>query len=121
MVPNLAGKTYMERLKELNLTTLDYRRRRYDLIQTYKIIKGDDDVPLQTFFQLSNTELRGHSYKLTKLRANKSVRQHTYSSRVVSEWNSLPEEIVSAKNVLVFKSKLDRLWAGGRFDTSEIY
>jgi len=118
MVPELVGKSYGERLKELNLPTLDFRRRRYDLIQTFKIIKGVDDVLPQKFFQMSETDLRGHSLKLAKPRANKSARLHSFSNRVVSEWNKLPEEIVNAETVLGFKSRLDKLWAGMRFDTS---
>ncbi len=121
IVPELIGKSYEERLHELNLTTLDFRRRRYDLIQTYKILKGVDDVLPQKFFQMSETDLRGHSLKLTKPRANKSVRLHSFSNRVITDWNKLPEEIVATKNVLAFKSKLDKLWAEMRFNTSAIF
>ena len=34
----------MERLKKLNLTTLETRRLRVDLIQMFKIVKGFDEM-----------------------------------------------------------------------------
>jgi len=36
---------YEERLKTLNLPTLAHRRRRDDMIQTFKMIKGLEDIP----------------------------------------------------------------------------
>ena len=38
LVPDLKMLSYQERLRELNLPTLYYRRNRYDLIQLFKII-----------------------------------------------------------------------------------
>ena len=38
-----------------------------DIIQVYKIFHGCDDLPATRFFQLSTTNLRGHSLKITKL------------------------------------------------------
>ena len=36
LVPELHGMSYRERLMELNLSTLEYRRKRYDIIQVFK-------------------------------------------------------------------------------------
>ena len=38
MVSNLQGKSYEERLAELDMVTLETRRRRGDMIQTFKIM-----------------------------------------------------------------------------------
>ena len=35
-------KTYREKLNELKLQTLEERRKRYDMVKAYKIIKGVD-------------------------------------------------------------------------------
>jgi hypothetical protein len=41
---------YEERLKTLNLPTLAHRRRRDDMIQTFKIIKGLEDIHVERLF-----------------------------------------------------------------------
>ena len=41
---------YEERLKRLNLTTLYIRRLRGDLIETYKIITGKENMKREKFF-----------------------------------------------------------------------
>jgi len=40
MVTNLKGRTYQERLSELNMVTLEERRKRGDLVEMYKTITG---------------------------------------------------------------------------------
>ena len=44
MVSNLRGRTYEEKLSELGMVTLETRRRRGDMIQTFKILSGIDHV-----------------------------------------------------------------------------
>ena len=74
-MPELRGLSYRERLVELNLWTLDYRRERFDIIQVFKIIHKIDDIDMSIFFSFAeNTQLRGHNLKLNKPRANKSVK-----------------------------------------------
>ena len=42
--PEIKHKTYEERMKKLDLTTLEERRVREDLIEQFKIINGYDTV-----------------------------------------------------------------------------
>jgi len=49
---------------DLTLTTLETRRKRKDLIQTFKILKTFDNVDSSAWFKLSSTVLKGHDYKL---------------------------------------------------------
>ena len=58
-----------DRLKCLNLTTLETRRTRSDLIEVFKIIKNLEDTNRDLYFKLSGTGLRGHSFKLFKPQA----------------------------------------------------
>ena len=44
ILPELRGLTYSERLESLKLPTLLYRRKRHDLIQSYKIVYCYEDV-----------------------------------------------------------------------------
>ena len=108
--------TYIvERLRALNLPSLEYRRRRGDMIQVFKIIHGLDRIPSDTFFEHSSANTRGHSLKLTKHRCLTKLRQDAFSQRIINDWNSLPEEVVNAPSVNSFKTRLDRVWAGKRF------
>ena len=45
---------YHERLKCLNVTTLKKRRTRGDLIKTYKLLTGKEDINYHKFFQMNN-------------------------------------------------------------------
>ena len=56
---------YNERLKALNLTTLEERRRRGDLIEPCKIITGKENIDCDKFFKFrDNANTKGHSMKI---------------------------------------------------------
>ena len=40
IIPSLRHLSYTDRLKKLNLETLEYRRKRADLLETYRILNG---------------------------------------------------------------------------------
>ena len=122
LVPELRGMTYEERLRELNLSTLDYRRKRFDIIQVYKIVHKIDNVDMNTFFKFAdNSGTRGHNLKLYKPKAKKSIRLNSFGHRTISTWNNLPESIVNCTSVISFKTNLDKLWRDKRYDMSEVY
>jgi hypothetical protein len=50
MISGLKG-TYEEKLKELDITTLEERRHQADMLQTFKIVRGFDKVNSETGFQ----------------------------------------------------------------------
>ena len=50
LVSTIRNKTYEDRIQDLNLTTLYLRRKRTDMIQTFKIFKGLDDLDSSQFF-----------------------------------------------------------------------
>ena len=61
---------------------------------------------------------RGHSMKLKKDQFRLNIRGHFFSLRVVNLWNALQEETVTAKNLNIFKNRLDKEWEnkGWKFD-----
>ena len=63
-------------LKVLDLTTLEERRVRGDLIQAYRIITGKDE---QFFKFRENANTGGNIMKLYKLRLKKSILQWSIS------------------------------------------
>ena len=58
-VPELRELSYEDRLKALNLTTLEARRTRGALITLYKCTTGVIDIDKQDFIQFSNRPTRG--------------------------------------------------------------
>lgn len=107
MIPSLRGLSYEQRLEKLNLTTLELRRLRGDLIEVFKIINGFEDLDVSNYFSFAHSNLRGHSYKLFKSRFSTNIGKFAFVNRVVDEWNKLPIDVVSSNTVLNFKINLD--------------
>ena len=65
LVKALSGLTYKERLLEIGLPSLEYRRLRAEMIEVYKIINQIDKINIDKFFTFAqNTGTREHSRKL---------------------------------------------------------
>ena len=117
MVSGLRGKTYDERLEELNLPTLAARREEFDMVQTYKILHGVDNVEAKQWFVLAGengsagirTRQQADELNILPSYGRTELRSNFFSVRVVKEWNSLPGELKRAKNVKQFKIKLRQL------------
>ena len=50
---------------------------------------------------------RGHTVKISKQRANSRERQCVLGLREVNKWNSLTNDIVTASNIRLFKTRLE--------------
>ena len=110
LINGFKNLSYENRLKRLKLTTLEKRRLRGDLIETFKIITGREKVDKREFFEISNNthNLRGHQYKLSVKRKRLTIRSTFFSQRVIDSWNRLPEAVVNATSINAFKNRLDR-------------
>ena len=111
MVPELKDLPYEERLKELELTTLKERRVRGDMIETYKIITGKEDIDPSKFFEMNQAD-RGdpalaRGLKISKKRWNFQPRSETFSIRVENTWNALEKAEVESTSVSDFKKNYD--------------
>ena len=118
--------TYEEKLAQVGLTTLSERRERGDMLQTFKIIHGIDDVDADTWFtKVNECHLRTrqavsvlddgsvtNSLNLMKPKSNLEVRRNFFSCRVVDHWNYLPTHVQEAKDVGDFEVKYDEFIAG---------
>ena len=103
--------SYRERLEKLKLPTLEYRRKRGDMIEVYKILNKfyDDNTIIR--FNMAKTERRGHGLKIYKERVLRlDIRKFFFKHRVVNDWNSLPEYVVTAESLNSFKNRLDKHW-----------
>ena len=101
MISALTGKTYVEKLNELNLLSLEENRERADIIQTFKIIHGFCDVNPPTWFRKINhnrvTRLTNDSVKLgnTKLQNQYQVQLHHLGSSKKMELHSTQSKTVN--------------------------
>ena len=108
MVEGLKGLSYKERLKRLNLTTLETRRIRADLIEVYKIFHGLEGLKVEDFFEVvQDSNTRGHKFKIYKRAFRTNFGKFSFGNRVTSDWNLLPAETVMAENILKFKNLVD--------------
>ena len=102
---------YNERLKYLKLDSLKFRRRRYDIIQVFRILKGIDNISPNMFFELhTGPNTRGHSLKLQKPRATKNIRLYSFSHRIIHDWNNLKQRTIDKITLNSFKTALKKEW-----------
>ena len=111
LVPELRNKTYEKRLEGLGLISLEERRVRGDMIETYKIMTGKEDVKRDIFFELApargDPEIARNA-KIYRKRVNQNKRKYFFSQRVVEKWNQLTNEEVNAAKTSGFKANYDK-------------
>ena len=76
MVYDFKNLTYEQRLRRLNITTLETRRLRGELIEVFKLVNDFDNVDFRNFFHLSTTD---HSLKIFKLSFKHDVGKITFT------------------------------------------
>ena len=111
MVPEIRELTYEERLRAMDLPTMEKRRERGDLIQIFKLLNRMDIVDNKDLLmreEIVGRSTRGHSMKLRKGRCLRDVKKYSFPQRCVEMWNELSEEVISAKSVHSFKERLDK-------------
>ena len=115
MINGIRHLDYKQRLIELNLPSLEYRRRYADMVQVYKILCKLERIEREWFFAFSNSRTRGHNKKFYKPRARLNIRKNSFSHRVIEDWNSLPHKVVNAEDLEEFKAGLTEFWMEEKF------
>jgi len=105
LVAGMQDFTYNDRLKMLGFQRLEERRMRSDLIETFKIVNRKYDINPELFFQLDESDRRGHDQKLFKKRFRLNVRKYAFSNRVI-DWNLLPASCINCSTINTFKKHL---------------
>ena len=102
MIAEIRNKSYLERINDLGLSTLYFRRSRMDLIQVYKILNNKCRLNVDKFFITRNK-----SNTITLIQSNSKYHKK-FSFRVVKPWNSFCKNIELGKTIDNFKSILDK-------------
>ena len=113
MIPGLRKMHDPDRLKQLNLPTLTYRRSRGDMIETQKLLTGkyDQQVALAVPKNVTGKYFtRDNTNKLLVKRCRYELQKNFFSNRIVNMWNSLPDYVVMSDTINTFKNRLDAHW-----------
>jgi hypothetical protein len=103
--PSLKG--YEERLKRLDLTTLEKRRERGDAIQLFKIFNDIEKVKLMTKPIFHNV-LRCHDQCYRREICKFSPRQEFLTNRAANNWNALTQTTINSTSTIEFKCNFDK-------------
>ncbi len=88
------------------MSTLKASHIRLDLIQTYTILHGVDNVDYAKYFTLNTNKTRNNGYKLEVKIHTMNILGNSFNYRVVKILNTLPSEVI-ANETGTFKSRLD--------------
>ena len=112
MISDMGNLSYEGKLKKLNVQSLESRRTRGDMIDTYKYLNGFYDIDPNRLFTFvrdrHNKDTRSYSHNcLVPEKTNLNIRKYFYTNRITSTWNSLPSDVKAATSVNNFKNLYD--------------
>ena len=82
LIPHLRYYHMRKRLQALNLPSLDFRRRRGDMIQVFKIMNGLDRLDPEIYFFIAEGKCtRGYKDKLLMRNSRLEIRKNVFSQR----------------------------------------
>jgi len=105
----LQSISYDDMLAMLGLERLELRRLRFDLLMCYKIVYNHVNINRDCFFTFATyPSTRGHSLKLALPDSIINARLHSFAVRIIPVWNNLPNDVVTAANIYLFKNRLSK-------------
>ena len=122
MISDKRGNSYEERLRSIGLTTLTERRERGDAIETFKTLKGFNNVnrsewflfrdatsmrPTRSTVAIDNDGQRQRADVLFMESVRLDSRKNFFTVRAVNKWNEIPDEIKARKSINSFKNGYD--------------
>ena len=107
---NIPFQSYNDRLCKLGIKSLEYRRLEFDLILMYKICHNLCDLQFSNYFEYRHCKynLRQHEFTVQTIHNAKQDRFRHFFNRIVSVWNCLSNDLVSASSLSLFKLRLHK-------------
>ena len=105
--------SYEDRLEMHKIQSLECRRLRGDLLETFKYLNGFNDVDPGRLFSFvrerHSMETRSFTDNhLVNEKSSLNIRKFFFSNRVTHSWNSLPIDVRCAPSVNSFKNQYDK-------------
>jgi len=100
---------YEERLKELELFSLEKRRLWGDRIAAFQYLNGAYRKDGENLFRRACcNRTSSNGFKVREGRFRLDIRKTFFTMRAVKHWHRLPREVVKAPFLEAFKVRLDR-------------
>ena len=107
-VSGLNVLSYPERLRRLDLFSVQGRLLRADMIMTWKIFNQKCALKANELFTMNVTSRRGHSLKIFHPRVRTNLRMRAFAVRIIPTWNALAADTVESQSLDSFKRLLKR-------------
>ena len=88
---------------------MEYRRLQFDIILMFKIYHKLSDLQFDHYFEHCDRKynLRSHNFQIkSKLYTNTEQFRNFFFIRIINVWNKLPQDLVSAPNIVIFRNRL---------------
>ena len=106
---NISFRSYADRLDKLGIKSLEYRRLQFDIILMFKIYHKLSDLQFDNYFEHCDRKynFRSHNFQIkSKLCTNTEQFRNFFFIRIINVWNKLPQDLVSAPNIVIFRNRL---------------
>ena len=108
-LPGLKKLSYEDRLKNLNMSTLESRRNLADLAMVYKLLHDQLGITADSVgIILSQAPTRGKDINIQVHKALNNIVAKTFAYRASTTWNSLPPATKLSRSLPVFKQCLTK-------------
>ena len=107
MIKGLKYLSNTERLRELELYSLEKSRFRGDLINVKTYFRGGSNEDIARLFSVvPRDRTRGNVYKLEHRKFCLNIRKYFFTMQVTKLWHRLPREVVESLSLEIFESHL---------------